>query len=509
MNSRVRSALLGSSLLLVACASSMERAQDSLGKGNFEDAVARFERLAADDPGNAEAQEGLRKARDGYLGAKLIQVRQARNAGDWDGAIGGLLHVIEREGAWKQPPGGPAAFTQQEEATELSREARRRVDASIKAQFPLQAELSVRKFEPILKASENVKLLGQLRSQVRAAGKAKCADFKRERLERAPYFARFVRSFCQFHGEEMRALGAGARSVSDDLVAGWAFAPAAPAEAAARFPAPARLIAESALRDALKRTAWYDPEGDAKATGKLTLDLDEKREKSGTVLSKDYKENETYYESVPVQRTRQVSYTEQVPVIDPVTQAQKMVGVQRTREESYWQNEQQQRTRQLSRTHRYPAWKHQQELKLAIGGEFAVLKHEFDAHLNEKKNVEGIEHDETFALADLKPERPALLDPAAWTTEMAKAYAAQVEERLSQLWRDLYCRAEGSKADAAATTAGEGAKAAARDETRAASGEKVFRCARQASAEPPAYVESWHQAHLGVGTIQARALLGK
>lgn len=346
-------------LALLGCASAKERAQESLLAGNYDDAIQRYERIVSRDAGDPEAVSGLRDARSGWLGQKLIQARMSRMAGNTNEALDFLMETVNRENSWKMAPGGKVAFTQEEESGFAWPTFVARVQSLLKEKHPLRAEILLRKYEPAFQGRPKTEL-ASVHTAVRRGGKNSCLSLKNERMRDKPYFARFVSTYCQFWSEG----GAKADSISDTLYGDTQIAVAGDG-----IGAETQGMVRTAVQKSFAQTAWYDARGKLKLEGKVDGQFSQSKNKTGLVLIQTYKENENYVETVPVEKHRQVAQQVLHQVVDPNTHLLQNIETTELKSESYWEQEPQTRTRQVEKNYRYPAWKHEQSLALALNGQ--------------------------------------------------------------------------------------------------------------------------------------------
>ena len=468
-------------VVLTHCASMKKRGAEALQAGEYDKAAEYFEKAVNEDSQDIEAAAGLRQARAQVLSQKLITVRNARLASNLDAAVEQLAWIVKKEREWGIQPGGKASFTQEEEVELLTRFFISRVDAEIKAEFPLRSQRLLK----LLGGVFPPKTTTPLRARVLNAGKASCAKMKAELADEQPWFAQFVSEYCGYWGESVKLSTATRTALNGELYGSLQLSNRPDGLSPEVY---AGLTQK--LQKAFHALPWFEAGGAKSAQGSFKGNLSVERSKSGVVLVKNYFEPEQYVEQVMVTKTRTVSYTESVSQYDSTTKSFQWQQVPRTRQETYTETEPQQKTRQVERAYRYPAWKHAQNIALFVDADFKIGGQLFNVAVSDKDASEGIEHDENQPKYGLQAQSPHLPEPNQWSSEKLKALVDGFTKRGSELWDEAYCSAGGLGG------------------SLAQAGNRAQLCLRAHSGESaPEAVQEWYKTTLGLNVRDAQALL--
>ncbi|OFZ18034.1 MAG: hypothetical protein A2X94_04610 [Bdellovibrionales bacterium GWB1_55_8] len=453
-------------LLTTGCASLSERAQEALAAGNYEVAARYYERALARKPDDAEAASGLKQARGEILGQKLLQVRNARLAGNHAEALELLQGVVGLESQWQLVPGGKVAFTQEEEQEFAKKYFVQRIEAELAGHTPLRAAGTIRTYGKIFDAG----LVSGIRNKVNKHGKDSCQLFRKEVAPGKPFFALFVANYCRFWGDT-RKVGAGKAALSDVL---FGKIDLKVEQGASPFEASGHLLAE--VSKAFAQTPWYDPDGKLSAQASVSVAYQQQKDKQGVVLVQPYREQEYYVENVVVKKFRRVEYVEN--------------GAIKYRDDPYETVEAQKKSRTVEKQYRYPAWKHTQKLALSLAGQFQFAGRTFHVAHSEKADSEGVEHEENQPSYNLKPSRPNLPDPMQWNQQQSTRFAESFRKQAGQLWMDSYCRMDIEV------------------DSFAESGNQVELCLRSRPAQAPKFADDWYRKFLGMSYAEAVTIIG-
>jgi hypothetical protein len=458
--------LLG--ILLASCSSAQKRAKEMMEQGLFEEAAQSYEKLAAENPGDAEIAAGLVQSRQGLLGQRLIEVRKLRQSGSPGPALDLLLATIAQEAQWKTTPPGAAAFTQEEERSLALPYAREQVRESLKAGFPLKAEHFALRIRPALDDGQTQAPYQALRAEIRGQGRARCDAFQKEKLEGRPHYARFVASFCRYWGVRSReipadreralaALYGEASFTSDGVYAGF--------------------ISES-FENAFGRTAWFDSAGKRKLEATVRFAPFQSHLTSPQPLTHVYTERVPYTDYVDERRTRYVTEKDAVtgrPVERPVTYLER-VPVTRYRDEH--------------RTLNFSGIQHTQTLKAELSSQFEIAGHAIRLLVSQASETTGIEHHENQPGIGLTPATPNLPDADKWFREQIQRAARDLEAQAVAAWVSQHCREP-------------------EDASLGGSGDSVARCLRQPTPIPAPAAEAWYQRNLGLSVEDAGSVLSR
>jgi hypothetical protein len=183
-----------------------------------------------------------------------------------------------------------------------------------------------------------------------------------------------------------------------------------------------------------------------------------------------YNEQVPYTVYVDIQKTRTVPYNDTY------------------RTETYTESVPETRYREVQRVYNYTGYEHDMKLSVAFSSQLSLSNHALDLELSDASQTGGIEHDENQPTIGLMPQHPVLADPPSWLKAESSQFVSQFEKKLVDLWQATFCQSAGA------------------DEI-SASGDAVQKCLRQRLPQTPGFADAWYQKNFGVTAADASAVL--
>ncbi len=471
--------------LLTACGSTEKNAREKLEEGDYDAAVTLYERVVKNDPNNAEAVANLKRAREGSIGNRLIDVRKSRMAGNGDQGLDQLLSVFEREKTWNVFPGGGAKYTQEEEVGYAWKTYQAKIQSAVSAKQPLQAETIWRRYAPVFSEAKYSKGVQSLHGSVLAAGKTQCSQLAREAKNNYPYYANFVSRFCRHFKAGVR-VSADESSRLNELYSGVDYE-----GSISGLPSEYFGFMRSAWDDALKSSPWYDPKG--KKHIKVRVDGQYHFDHQKTLVTRvhEYKENEKYDEIENVAKTRQVPYQATRWETDPKDGILKQKTVTEVRTETYNEPVKVTKTREVAKNFPYSALYHQINVDLSRSFEAKLGDRSFSISNKLQGQAQGDEQNLKRDDIGLMPSKAPLLDPAEWVKKDATSVTEEVRSSLAREWQLTNCaQGDGGTSPAAV-------------------GNYALRCGRDPANANAAVVNEWYKNAVGLSASETEALLAE
>jgi hypothetical protein len=466
-------AVLVAAVAVTACTTASKRAGEYMEKGLYDDAMRTYEDILRRNPNDTDAAAGLRAARSGWIGKRLIDVRMTRLAGNQAQALDMLLDIQAKEAQWGSAPAGNVGFTQSEEISYGIGFLDKSTADSLAQKLPLKAEVFLIKYAKLFAGSEQSRRYDQDRARTKEAGKASCKELHPAPAlaVKHPYYYSFLQDYCEYWGEKTPDPSETAEKYRE----GYFDQIQASAQGVTNLPADVRAALADATKAAFERTAWYDSSG----TQNLAVNIGGGYTMIDTrvpqFLQYVYTEQVPYTVYVDVQKSRTVSYTEN--------------GLTKYRTETYTQSEPETRTRDVQRTYPYRGFQHDRKLILGLSTQLTIEKRPLDVELSETAQSGGIEHDENQPAIGLRPQHPPMVDPPGWLKAQSASFSQRFEQKLATLWREVYC-------------------GGAPGEDIAVAGDAVQHCLRQKMSDPPSFAQNWYHDHFGVSVQEADTVLG-
>lgn len=458
-------------LFTAGCSGLRGQARDLYEQGAYREAIQTYEAILQQDPNDAEALAGLKKARTTFIDKKLIEVRKARMGANRQLALDTLLEICQLENAWSYYPGGPMANTQEEESAEAMRFVETQVGDSITKERPLFGLYLLTHYKPIFSGSFTGRREYLLRG-LHKAGKKQCDGLARQETPTQPYYSEFVRKVCVAWGLPGQGKATGAAAKRATLYKALSVQ-----SAITGFPEPYQRAMRSALDRAFRETPWFDPKGARTLSLNLhgRFHLEHQREREHRVHG--------YTVQVPYTAYEEVTKTRQVPYTDSFSKQT------RYRTETYSEQQPVTRTQSIPRTQNYDGIAHHQELEWRAQGDLKLASLSRTLLLDATSEKEGFEHHWNLPNIGLYPEKADLEDPDAWVRHHAERLASDLRAQSDDVWENLYCQPQAT------------------DPTLVATGDLVHRCLRLRVQSPPDFASAWYDKFVGLSVEQAHELL--
>lgn len=473
-------------LVASGCVSAQKRAKEQLDKGNYAEAVAVYESILKRTPNDPEASAGLKAARAGYLDKKLIDVRMARQSGNFVQAGETLLEVIQKQKDWGIPAGSKSSLTQAEESEEFFKATRKVVADEVQAGRPLKASQFVVKFEKVL-STLNPKLVGQLQAKISEAGKKDCSARQKKIPSDSNFFTRdFLSQYCAYFGASFNGGKTSSPKSGDGAIT--LFGDVMVEDTVEGLTGSRKLLFEQSLIDGFKSTAWFYPSTQEALGIRMKGTFSEKHNKTVVISRHNYTIQEPYtaYEDVKKSRTY------------PVTTS-KLIGgrwqeVTEYKTQEYFEKMPVTRHRDIQQVYTYSATEHDQNLGLDLWAGWNLKGSSAQIAFANQAKGNGIEHKENQPNIGLKPSIPNLVEVDPWLKTQANEWKAKVADALALRWVELYCKPSSQGNDPASIQ------------------EDVHRCTRQrptgSVTQYSSFAESWFQNEMGMNVADTLAVLG-
>ena len=467
---------------MTACSSLQKKAEADFQAGAYEEAIATYDQILAKDPTDSDAVAGRLKARQKLIDTKLIEVRRTRMAGNEQNGIDILNHLVTLEDKWGYYPGGPVAYTQEEESGEAMRFLDGEVASALKQSFPLRASYLLTHYGKIFQG-DLAGAYGRAVALVRTSGRRGCEQIATGTGPAKPYFDEFVQRYCAHWGVTPAKLSVAGRRKLKQL-----YRSISSRIQIEGLPAELTPVVAQDLEQAFEQTPWFDVNGSLVLPVTVSGKFDKQRTEVPENRVYSYTVQVPYTDYEPVEKQHDVPYTEYQYLCNGGTCAN--TPITKYRSESYWDNEPVIRYRDDPRTQPYSGTRISQVLQLTAAGKARFVSGEEPFSLVDKSEMSGFESQWNLPDIGLKPEHANVPDSLAWLKAQASRLGTRLNVAANRLWEDEYCQPS------------EGAA------SLASSGEQVHRCLRGKPSQIPKFVSLWYQDHLGVSVSQADDILG-
>lgn len=487
LKSRLLASVLVSSVALLtsSCGSLEKSAQEKLENGDFDAALSLYERAAKNDPNNPEVQEGLKRARQGYIGNKLIEVRRYRSSGNSDQALETLKTVMDLESGWKTGPAAAAKYTQDEETGYAWKPFQEKIYGAIQSKQPLAAEYSLRRYSPVFSDAKYAKGVRAMNSDVVTSGKTQCSKLAKDADDELPYYAGFVARFCRHFKSQTRV------AVNEAARLGELYSGVEWEGSIAGMPSDYTGYFKTSWEEALKSSPWYDAKGKRRVKVKAGGNFSYDHQKVLVSRVHSYQEDEKYDTVENIVKTRQVPVTSVQWEKDPTDGLMKPKNVTSMKNESYEEPTKVTKSRKVDKQYPYNALFHTHAI---------AISQSFDAMLGDKSlsftdsDHTKIEGDEQTIKRDeigLKPMAAPDFNPNTWVKGQSEKAQKSLASLFARQWVDVNCASS------------------AKGTSLAENGNYVLRCARDPGNVNSGIVNEWYKTAVGLASTDAEALFAQ
>lgn len=465
-------------LLLNACSSLHDKAQTLMDNKAYSEALKIYAEIIQSDPKDEKALIGQKKAREGMINQKLIEVRLTRLAGDNEHSLEMLLEIIKNVRDWNLYPTGAVAFTQEEESGYAVRYIAQVVTTSLNEHKPLRAAYYLYRYH-LLFSQSHMDTLQEMRKDVVNSGKAHCHKLEKDCKSTRPYQSHFTILYCQYWEEKRINVIPGDKKLFSkiDLIT-----------EIKNTEEPMNDEAKIFFDKAFEKTAWYDPEGPQT----LNLQLDGEYSFNQTVedltLTHAYKEMEPYESHELIQTKKNVPYTE----FKTITRADgklETVSVNSYRQVEDTEMGTVTRMREVTQYFPYKAKQITQTVALSAKIKQNILTSpiEWSSQVNSREVF--IEHNNNLPGYGLRPQHPKIKNSEECFLASMEKLSFEYQQRWHDLWVQKFCQSPSSKL---------------KKEELA---DYALRCLRETKLNPPIFARTWFQNEIGLEIPKALEVL--
>lgn len=470
-------ALLCAAALAAACSTGHGTAKRHLEAGEFDLALDAYSSILQQRPADSRAKEGLRLAREGSLGKRLIAVRLTRLGGNMSRSLEMLRQVVADENIWSVYPTGAVFSTQREETAEHAGHFADMVEGHLADGRPLAAKLFFDRYKDIFRQGKTLSRVRELDQRIRGLGREDCARLASEVTREQAYFGAFVDGYCRYWGiERARAqrhapVNAGGSRYSSIALEG---------SVAGLPPGVGMGLIRERLQQSLESSPYYDARSPDPLLVRIEGRFQATNQESVVSLEHSYLEKEPYVELTEVTRKRLVPYEELVVLSSSTKKV-----IKRVRTEEYTEPREVTKYRQVPRKHSFIGVRYRQEVSLQLDLKADVDGHPVELGLSESDRREGVAHDVDLPAIGLRKQSRMLIEPAPWLTGRSERLREGFGDKLDGLWAGLFCK----------TAAGRGGLPVS---------ESAHRCRQSRRGEDSELVIRWFKSRLGVLPGEAR-----
>lgn len=410
---------------LASCNPQYQNAKILMDGQEYEAAEHAYRQILSDDPSDAEATVGVRRARLGWIDNKLLDVRMLRLSDQTETSFDLLKEIIKREREWQFFPEGAVQFTQLEEIEHAARYVEVRVESLIGKRHLLKARDFVGASSPVLQSPRNLLLIEKLARALGEAATQECRGYEESLTEKQPYFATFVVRYCASWGHKAQFRFDPAQARSSNLYRDL------------HVSGSADTIPDAMLRHGLEQmvkefreTPWFDANGQLSLETQVIAAFESNQNKEIENALHTYTVNVPYLETeivpLPAFGYQQVcdayGYCHNAPhsnlSFQPVT-------VTKYRQES----------RQVS----FQRWRHRQALFFQGEVISTLANMKASAIHTEKLMIEDTEHPHAAPEVGLQPDPLQLKDPLPWLMTQIDTAAEKWKQELGTAWEVSNC----------------------------------------------------------------------
>jgi hypothetical protein len=429
------------------------RAEVAYATGDYVGAVALYDRVLAEKPGDGDAHVGRARARNAAFRSLLAAAHAARIAGISEVALDNLRRFLELRRDWRIAPPPQLAQALETELAAATEYVATSVGHALKT-GPFAAEAALARHATTLDLAELGHRRAELAATIHTAGLASCAQLTGSTSATMPYWTWLVDRACAHWGGPRLVVPVLPHQVSRLDVTG--------AIDGARGDQNAQL--RESITAAFRASVWYAPSAPATVRASLTGTI------AATLSSRPVRLTAEWTESVPYTdyETSQESYQE--PYDDTEWYWEQVPYTNSDGTTSY-RSEHKSRTvtkyrtayrsvtnpvtkyRDESRTFEYEATHREGHYASAFRVDFDGALRDLVPSIASDFGTTGIDHDVTHSPSGVTPRRANLMTFADFVAREQHRMRARVLAALGEHYRRVFCAAPTYTLDAAAACA--------------------------------------------------------
>jgi hypothetical protein len=167
-------------IFAAACTSTKEQAQKLLAAQQYDAAASTFEMVLRSSPLDAEAQVGLKKAREGVISTELLKVRSNRLSENYQQATKILESTLNKSDEWGVALNGAVASTMNEEIGYAVSFIKKELMGAIQEQKPMKGRRIELGYRKILGAAGKARAISEMEKDLTRLGLNDCKRFENE-----------------------------------------------------------------------------------------------------------------------------------------------------------------------------------------------------------------------------------------------------------------------------------------------------------------------------------------
>lgn len=432
-------------LLLAACASLHENAEDHYNQGAFEQSMNLYANILEKDPDDKKAQVGLKRAQRGWISQSLLQVRRYRLGKNFEEANRLLRLVFQNEKKWNSFPRGAAVFTQKEEVDFARRRMIYNIYNRLNDQKPLAAYWYISHYEFLFQSKKHQKLAKKLFTQIKVTGQNDCHRRSQKIDSVNYYYSRFLTHYCNLWKMNLGQ----AKKISHAHFS-KSYSSVEVYNETENFDDAFTIDLNKQIEDKFKNSPWYHPEGKKVFKLRLIGDYSYEHSKEPTTLVHSYSES-VPYEVTQIRpkvkkKSKKSSFEHTLEALLLVGQVLTAVGgepINRVRSYDNGDGTEthiETRYRDEPRTMTYHAVSHRENFstQMALIGE--LNNKNVKIFRSNHHDYNTVSHPNSIKSVGLFPKKAHLIGSEVWIQNERQELAQNFEIQLLTEWKQTYCK---------------------------------------------------------------------
>ncbi len=421
-------------LLLSACASTTDLANELYEAGDYDSAIRMYNKALKQDPENNEAKIGLFKTRKRWINAQLINVRKARLSQNFESAITLMQGIFTNQSQWDMSPDAAAFSTQRQEAEILSEYISRKIKQKINA-HPIAANRMIKQHQRFYESPGRSLDLKKISQATYDSGVAQCKKLKDSAQGNFPFFTMFTNQYCNYWG-----VTSGHRDIAALTAnAAFAFSSVSIKGNIDGIDSRSQALISSNVQKALEASPWFNPQSNRKIVAQLSGRFDQRHERRPTVIHEDYTVDIPYTAYESREESYQEPYNSLETVVDPKTGETSQKNVTRYRTQYRTVQAPVTKYRQEGRTQTISGHHYEQSLLLSGGLKLRLGRRQISVPINNQYNVSGLTHTARMPAIGIYPRPDKSVDPLPWLQSSLESNSTKLQTALNKEWVNRYC----------------------------------------------------------------------
>jgi hypothetical protein len=417
-------------LFLIGCASTKEKASDNLKKGNYLKAFELFVKAVKEDPSDAEAQAGKRKAGKALMNEKLVELKRGIDAGQVETSLMRAKWIYDFQQKHGANNFANMAGYQKSQLKRLYPLFRKDISSTTSLERPLRSMLYYKEYSVLFKKI-NPRELGTIQKKINNAGQKRCKTLSLN-SKGFDFYRGFVNSYCSYFGKSLNL----STNLKNELYKTQSVSIDVKGLKSGLHP-----VLKEELQKALADSPMYDPKGKNKLPIKIAGTYDHNKVNYMENKMHNYRERVAYQETETVEKSRFVLLGDASICRLRKTDPNCIIKNNKSyRKETYLEEDAVVKYRYEDKAFPYQVMTHKRTMNLSLNGEFQFKDKNYYFTMEKNLDESDFEHSMNIEKIGLKPKKNKLRSENKMARSVFNAYAKSYFEKTKEAWINEFCK---------------------------------------------------------------------